>query len=403
MKKLLLCGLKYDNNLGDSIINNCTKDLINKKLKLDSKHILIKEIDLTGKKTKTEKYIIKKNIIYYLNKFIYNSLSVISLFLNKIKLKKIKDYIDDIKWFYKDEYLIYKNQIKNIVKDVDYILFVGGGLIKYKYQNCYHYIDEITKYAEKYNKKVYFNSVGVEGFDKSNVKCRRLYKALNRQCVKSITTRDDLDTLKLYINKNIPIKQISDPAVYTKEVFNIKKNTDSNIIGIGVCRDNLFIDNGIKITSNDLFDLWLKIINELKKRNYEWKIYTNGHEGDNKFAYELAKKLGLEKKDILIPKKGEELVEIISSFKGIIATRLHSAIIAFSLDIPAVELVWNNKLKLFGKNINYPNRFIEQENFNPKHIVDTLDSALIEKYKNTSNNYKKSVEESLNNFVKEII
>ena len=65
---------------------------------------------------------------------------------------------------------------------------------------------------------------------------------------------------------------------------------------------------------------------------------------------------------------------------------MHACIIAYSLDIPAIGLCWNDKLKLFGENIGYPQRFIEPENMNEDYALEELKEAI-------KNNYDKKNKE----------
>lgn len=43
------------------------------------------------------------------------------------------------------------------------------------------------------------NGVGIEGYSETDIRCQRLKKAINQDCFKVITTRDDIDTLKITI------------------------------------------------------------------------------------------------------------------------------------------------------------------------------------------------------------
>lgn len=45
------------------------------------------------------------------------------------------------------------------------------------------------------------------------------------------------------------------------------------------------------------------------------------------------------------------LVRAISGFDAVAAIRLHSAILCYSFGIPAVNLLWNQKVKLFYQDI----------------------------------------------------
>ena len=261
----------------------------------------------------------------------------------------------------------------------------------------------LSLYAENNNIPVCLNSVGVEGYDENNIKCRVLKKALNRKCIKIKTTRDDIDRLKKYINnkKDIILKKVSDIAVYTNVVYKKEKVKNSNCIGLGVSRGNLFIDNGIKYSEEKLLILWKNIINKLEEKNKNWKIYTNGLEADNIFARKLLERWGYSKDKLIIPNSPEELIDSIASFKGIIATRLHSNIIAYSLKIPAIGLVWNEKLKMFGESIKYPERYFEIKDFDANKIIQALEKAIEEGYTNVSlDKYRESVKEELEYFIR---
>jgi len=407
MKNVLLCGLMYDSNFGDPIINKCCKYIIENILN-EKEEIEIHEIDLSGKKSFTQKYKINRNIRYYsirvIGKIIEKLISITKL----LNLKSIFNYLDLINWYFSEEYMIMKKYYKNKVRSADIIVFVGGGIIKYKYQNFYHYIDYVTKIATESNVPVYLNSVGVEGYDRANVKCRLLKEALNRNCVKGITTRDDIERLTKYIEKNISIGKVADPAVFTREAYSINKR-ESEIIGLGVCRKNLFIDNEIQYMGEELIRLWTDIIKKLEDEGVRWRIYTNGLREDNEFAEELcetiSRELGINcEGKMLIPSNDRELIEIIASFKGIIATRLHSSIIAYSLGVPSVGLVWNEKLKFFGETIGYPERFVEVKDFKADLLISKINQAIIEGYnEDLYLEYKNSVKSSLQNFLNEYI
>ena len=111
---------------------------------------------------------------------------------------------------------------------------------------------------------------------------------------------------------------------------------------------NLFVDNEINYKEEQLMILWKDIISCLERKNIKWKIYTNGLQADNEFVLKFIKKYGYSKEKIILPSTPRELVKTIASFRGIIATRLHSCIVAYSLKVPAIGLVWNQKLKMFG-------------------------------------------------------
>ena len=403
MKKILLCGLKYDSNYGDPIICECCKSLI-KQILIENNKINdfeIEEIDISGRTSFKETYYIKKNIKYITIRIIGKILGLLKKITKKIKLKKAYNWLDMKKWNFTKESVIMKKYFIPKIENSNIIIFTGGGMLKYKYQNCYNYINEITKIADEKNIPVCLNAVGVEGYDEKNIKCRLLKKAVNRKCIKMITTRDDISKLEKYIeNSDIIIKKVSDSATYANIVYNVKKDDKSKIIGLCMCRGNLFIDNEINYSESELMKLWKNIIEDLDNKNIKWKIYTNGLQADNEFVYKFVNKYQYGEKNYVIPANPEELVKAISLFKGIIATRLHSCIIAYSLDVPAIGLVWNKKLKLFGESIGYSQRFFEFNDFNSKKIIDELEKSIKEKYtKIPLEEYRKGVKIYLKKFL----
>lgn len=320
--------------------------------------------------------------------------------LKKLNFKSTYYKLEKTEWNLSKQKTIYDKYFKNKIINSDAIVIVGGGLIKYKYQKFYLYIDYITKYADKYNKPVFFNSVGVEGYDLSNPKCKLLQKALNRDCVKSITTRDDYEKLSQYIyNKDIVIDKVSDPALYTSAVFNICK-LESDIVGLCLCRKNLFKDNDVNIDANYLFNLWKQIIDELDKKNINWYLYTNGVSADNEFAEDFIELYNIPTSKLLIPAEPVELVKIISKFRCVVATRLHSCIISCSLNIPAIGLVWNDKLKLFGESINYSERFLLNNDINKDKIIQLIDKIWNETYEKMDKKYIEKIIKSIDNVIK---
>ncbi len=208
MKKYALFGFINDTNIGDPIICDTYNHLI------QSEH---KDVS-----TSCYDFVVRKNIFM---RFILKLFKAVSCKLYMLISVQFAKY-----------------NYTNIIRDKSAIVVVGGGMIKYKAQECYIYISGLIQAAEKLNIPVILNSVGVEGYDESDYRCRYLKRDLNRDIVKIITTRDDLDTLNnLYIyNQNIYTELTADPAIFTDITYNISRDNDSNIIGIGLIRGNIF-------------------------------------------------------------------------------------------------------------------------------------------------------------------
>lgn len=255
------------------------------------------------------------------------------------------------------EYNMYNRDMLFISK-ADVIIFAGGGLIKYKREKFFEFIPEILDTAEKNNIPVYFNCVGVEGYDENDDRCMALKKVLNYDCVKGITIRDDYETyIENYREKDLIVGNPLDSVSLACEVYKQSISTKTNTIGLQLARPELYEDYGVYGFSKDeQIVFWKKIIEKIElETEYDWKLFTNGLHSDYIFCKELLYSLNknIDKYLVKRPTEVRELVSTISSFKAIIATRLHSNIIAYSVDTPSIGLVWNAKMIQWGKAIEY--------------------------------------------------
>lgn len=303
-------------------------------------------------------------------------------------------------------YNIYSEDF-SIIKRADVIVFAGGGIIKYKYEKFYSYITGIVKIADQYQIPVFFNGVGVEGFDGSEDRCMELKETLNLECVKGITVRDDIETLRnnYIVNHNIRVRSVFDPAVWTKEVYRIERRNTSDVVGVGIVRYKIFADNGIEeIDENFQLKLWSELICLLNQRNIKWKIFTNGLKSDEDFAVQVLQYAGygeeVKKYKVKRAADSRELVQTIAGFKAIIACRLHANIIAYSLGIPSIAFVWNDKLKFWGRKIGKEELFIEPAKMSAEYVISALQKLLINAELSKPSSIKRLVYKELKRFIR---
>ena len=199
------------------------------------------------------------------------------------------------------------------------------------------------------------------------------------------------------------IEKTADSAVYANEAYGVeKKKTD--VFGIGLVRGGIFKDNERELTSNELAEFYYQLILEMENRNIHYKLFTNGLASDNELLPLIKQKLGRDDLELIEPNQDIDLVQNISNFTTVIAARLHANIISYSLNVPSVGLVWNDKLKLFGEDIGYPERFFDYEHFNAKTIVDAAIQANNEGYEQQfmleyQSSAKSNVNEIVNNWL----
>ena len=259
------------------------------------------------------------------------------------------------------------------IQFTDAVVFAGGGLLKFKQEKFYNHLCNIIEEAQRCGVPVFMNSVGVEGFDDQDERFVMLKNYVNYDCVKGITIRDDivLMTDKYKERSDLRVKGVFDPAVWAKDVYE-KSMHDNGIVGINVARGDLFPDYGNSELDEDfMLSFWSDMIKLLEDKGYNWKVFTNGAKGDEAFANKLMTKIGHGEK-LPPPLNSEMLVENISSFEAIIALRMHACITSYSLGIPCIGLVWNNKLRLWSEKIKTPEFYISPDNINAENVFNTF-------------------------------
>ncbi|WP_052173337.1 polysaccharide pyruvyl transferase family protein [Prevotella sp. RM4] len=383
--RIAFAGLYQDDNLGDPVIARCTESMFTSTLPSDN--IEIRHVSL--------------------NHYMKNQLSSRMLWwirisnLLRIKSQKMTD------WIFSTDYIRFMDEQ---LKDVDLVVIVGGGLIEFTGNRFTDGMYAITVAGNKYGFPVIINSVGVEGYDDNHKGCMKLKRMLHQPSVKYVSTRDDYNTLfyKYFNSKpTIICEKVADPAVWAAEIFGVSKCTDSKVVGIGIVRKDIFENYGLKFSSCQLKQLYVNIVMQLLSKGQEVHIFSNGTKADNEFAHEIQEELNKIhqiKVQLDIPLTAAELIETIAQFKGVIAGRLHSCIISYSLNIPAIGLVWNEKLSLFGKNINESGNFISPKDFDPNLVVERLNESISRGYdQKQREEFRATVRNSINSNIQKYI
>lgn len=329
--KVLIAGLTQCRNLGDVVISDCVKYLIKKSAKKDGlKNLKITSLDIRRQK-------------------------------DKASLAKIRNS--------------------------DLVVFPGGGFIKYKKERFPLEMGRFTDLAEHFGIPVMYNAMGVEGYDSEHEGCQKLKAMLENRSSRYITSRDYSDFLnETYLkDSHIKSKRMADPAVWTKETYKISRKEDSDIVGLGVARGKLFEDHEVPVSEDELLEIWANLMKALEKESIKYKLFTNGLKLDEDFLSKLLEYTGKEseREHITLPvaENAKQLVEHISGFSSIVACRMHANIIAFSLGIPSVAFVWNDKLKYFGESIDCSDRYLDYTQIKDTElVVSTLKKAQAEGY-----------------------
>ena len=378
MKKVAVIGLYAIKNAGDNILCEATQYLIKQK----NPEVQIVEVDVNPR--------IKS----------YKGLELIPFWISKVLIRisgSIFKYENSSKFRYYYEYFMWwlkiNRKFKTQLKDVDAIVFAGGGFLKFRTQGLNYYVQQIMKIAKKNNIPVMMNGVGIEGYSETDIRCQRLKKAINQDCFKVITTRDDIDTLKnnYIVNPNTKIAHVGDPALWVPECYNMKRNENpSNVVGINVIRGRVYQAYGNTLSEFELLNFYKKLVQGVEERGWDWVLFSNGMAADQKFGTMLLRALGCSDRTKILPTANNsvDFLEQIRSFKLVFGARLHACITSYALDVPVVGLIWSEKLRIFADVIGKKNSYFEESELNIDNILDAMEREM-------NSNYDKSIRDDL--------
>ena len=378
MKKVAVIGLYAIKNAGDNILCEATQYLIKQK----NPEVQIVEVDVNPR--------IKS----------YKGLELIPFWISKVLIRisgSIFKYENSSKFRYYYEYFMWwlkiNRKFKTQLKDVDAIVFAGGGFLKFRTQGLNYYVEQIMKIAKKNNIPVMMNGVGIEGNSETDIRCQRLKKAINQDCFKVITTRDDIDTLKnnYIVNPNTKIAHVGDPALWVPECYNMKRNENpSNVVGINVIRGRVYQAYGNTLSEFELLNFYKKLVQGVEERGWDWVLFSNGMAADQKFGTMLLRALGCSDRTKILPTANNsvDFLEQIRSFKLVFGARLHACITSYALDVPVVGLIWSEKLRIFADVIGKKNSYFEESELNIDNILDAMEREM-------NSNYDKSIRDDL--------
>lgn len=389
MKKVAVVGLYAIKNAGDNILCEATQ-------------YLIRQID-------PEVSIVEVDVNPRLNTF--GKLDAVRVMASKALIKVssyLFSYNNKSRFRYRYEYIMWWLKInKRFRKDlegVDAIVFAGGGFLKFRTQGLNYYVEQILKIAEKNNIPVMMNGVGIEGYDETDIRCQRLKAAINKDCMKVITTRDDIDTLKnLYIeNPKIQIARVGDPALWVPECYALNRTGHNNIVGVNIIRGRVYQAYGNTLSEFQLLNFYKKLIQSIEEKGWEWVLFSNGMKADQAFGAKLLKALECDnpQKMLPAPQNTMEFLKMIKEFKCVFGARLHACITSYALDVPVVGLIWSEKLQIFSEVIGKPDNFFPEEKLHIESVINAIERSFDESYDvERRNELKKLTKEYLEKFL----
>lgn len=375
MKRIAMIGVYKDNNLGDPLVFDCNKYMIEHST--DQK-IEINYYDFMGRH-EIKPFITQDSPTLSTKTNSGNAFSnILSIFRKLLGRDRITAISQKIRWFKNKKKL--DKYYEEAFKNADMALIAGAGTIKWGIRRDYsRYYGLVEKYATKYHIPVIVSSAGVEdAYNNRDRRCIRFSKILSSDSFKIVTTRDNITELRKYVlNPHTDVERVSDFGIFASETYGITKDKNSDLVGIGIIASNRFAENGKKVSAEQYKTTIFNIVESLESQEREWKFFTNGGLEDSALAIEFCNQLGIEPSShLIVPTSPRELVNTISLFQGIITSRLHSCIVAYSLDIPFVVISWNDKVAFFAKYAGCPDRVVTAENLNSQNILNLYNKAI---------------------------
>jgi polysaccharide pyruvyl transferase WcaK-like protein len=359
-------GLSSNGNIGDYLLVDATKYLLEK----TAKDITLLDIDVDPRQPGHFRGVRRINRRMY--RFMRNHED---LFFRIVKSPVIRYAYQYAYWHIKLHWH-YSAQLK----ELDALVFSGGGFIKFRTQGLNYLDEQIISLATKRNIPVMMSAVGIEHYDESDVRCRRLKKVLNSPNVKVITTRDDIETLnsRYITNPQTVTAAVADPVLWLDKMTPNRSSTTRRMIGINLVNPDNFRSYGGNFSRAEVVDFYSNLLSELTNAKQKFVLFTNGMKVDHDFGRELIEKVGLSSNALVpAPQTSDEFLATLKTFDIILAGRMHAGIAASALGIPVVGLIWSNKIEMFAEIYGLRKNYFAENQLDAHRIATKLSARTV--------------------------
>lgn len=379
--KVLIIGEIYSENLGDGAIAEANKYLLEQYCGSETRFLDISNryefASCEIRKNESSSISIVKYIKKINKVFMRNSIYSSFIFLTILQFRERKKLLDNLK--------------RNIV-DVDLAIIGGGQLLMDNHLSFPVRLYTITKFLDYKSIPFVFSSIGVSD-NWSIIGKKIVSKIFRNPSLRRVSVRDHLS--KRYLNNIFSQKEVAisvDSAIFVDESFKITKKNESNLFGLGITNvASLAFGNNHNqdYSKMNVVDMWIDVIKFCETQGYEVELFTNGSKEDfefsNQIANEYKSRFNTSIRIAERPLTPFDLVNTVSKYKLIVAHRLHSNIIAYSLKIPSIGLGWDPKVESFGSIINRERFFLKAKDVCSDKIIKLLEDS--ETYKFDQDHY----------------
>lgn len=269
------------------------------------------------------------------------------------------------------------------ITDADVLFFAGGGLFGLSYLNFSESLKRILDIAEASGTAVVFSSLGANNMDAGEEDTDELRSFFERNCIKAVSVRENPDMFRRYAEgTDLDIIPVCDPAVWAGHVYHesAKKYKSAGsvkpLVGINFVRGGLFRANDTDWNMEKEEELLYGLAGRLEEQGIDCRFFTNGSAMDCAAMLQFAEDYSIPKDKYILCDTARDLVRTTAQFDAVVATRMHSSIVSYALDVPSLNMVWNPKIPFFYENIAYPDRALMPDDWSVDNLVKKVNDLL---------------------------
>lgn len=329
MKKILICAVPFSDNLGDGVIAASLAHIAG----LKYPGAQVEFLDIAGRHGFDEQNLRGGGAFGVFQK-------LPSLLRSAIVFAYcLKNYL-----------LAWRRHWKAAVADADLVIVGGGQLfcdVALNFPSKLYLLSRLLR-----GKRVAVVSVGVTA--KWSFWGRHLVdRFLKNARPVFFATRDAESARNLHEFFKVPrpaIAVVPDPALVCASAFSEELASEKKW-DVGICvssLDALVMNSEYGATqASGSAEFFSNLADALRAEGARILYFTNGAAEDNRVLAEISSRPAAEGASFLVPRRPDDLVELISACSCIAAHRLHANIVAYSLNIPSVGMNWDKKVESF--------------------------------------------------------
>ncbi len=356
--RIILAGEVYSPNLGDRVIADCVSAVLEEVLPNT-------ELTLLDWALRNEEFVFnntieeprqKRHVIDFVRSNIHGPMKSFTPYTSLVD--RVRMMFDARK---------VRNHYTRALSGADLLIIGGGQLLMDNHLVFPVRLSEMIRLAEIYRVPVIFYGVGVGG--KWSRRGKDLVaQSLSSPQIKGIGVRDNLSAERLHSifpDISVPVIKGLDAALLSIAAYDLKKLEPKLAVGVGVINPEVVRRDKPwhPLARKDAADFWVCLCTNLLQKGKNVFLFSNGEKGDQDFVEQIANKLCYTQIKCVgtmrvaqRPTSALNLVELIRSFEGVIAARMHANIIATSLSIPSIGLVSDEKMSSFFFDIHQSDR-----------------------------------------------